>query len=307
VAVAAPVASWTPCGSAPGEDDGWDDDLGWEGVDSPAVFAAGPVAEAPGAGRWRPADADDDETWDDDLGWEGVGSNGNGFAGNGNGAHPVTAAGPATRIRDVAASPGPAGLEWGSSPEAPAQAAPRRKARSIHPVLLVAVYAAAGIGIVVLLSTMLLGGGSADPQVTPAPAKQQTPAVAPSATPDLAGAALDEADADAKAAAAAEALRERVQKARADFRRERARAERAERRQAARVAAAARAKKARAAAAAKKRREAERRNPTPPVTQPGNGSPGTGSPGPGYTAPSPPVNRAPAPAPRRRACEFCIG
>jgi hypothetical protein len=299
------AASWTPSGPAAAEDDGWDDDLGWEGVNSPAF-----ASEAPSAGRWRPADAQDDETWDDDLGWEGVGSNGSGFAGNGNGALPVTAAGPATRIRDVAASPGPAGLEWGASPDAngaAARTATRRKRLSLHPVLLVAVYAAAGIGLVVLVSTVLLGGGSADPQVTPAPAKQQAPALAPSATPDLAGAALDEADADAKAAAAEAALRERVQKARADFRRERARAERAERRQAARVAAAARKQKARAAAA-KKRRE-ERRPATPPVAPPAAppaAPPNNSAPGPGYTAPAPPVNRAPAP-PRRRACEFCIG
>ena len=304
VAVATPVASWTPSGPASVEDDGWDDDLGWEGVDTPTPAAEGPTVE-----RWRAADSDDDETWDDDLGWEGEGrrvasSNGHGpFNGNGNGAHPVTAAGPATRIRDVAASAPPAGLEWGTEPNAGAvQTAPRRKSRSIHPVLLVAVYAAAGIGLVVLASTFLLGG-SQEPKAAPTPAKQQTPQVAPTATPDLAGAALDESDADAKAAAAEAAVRERVQKARSDFRSARTRAERAARRQAGRVAAAAREKKARAAAA-KRRREAaaarRRREASPPAAPPNNSSPG-----PGYTAPTPPVNRAPTP--RRRACEFCIG
>ena len=88
--------------------------------------------------------------------------NGNGFNGNGNGAHPVTAAGPVTRIRDVAASaarrPGSSGAPNANG--AAVQTAPRRKSRSIHPVLLVAVYAAAGIGLVVLASTFLLGGSS---------------------------------------------------------------------------------------------------------------------------------------------------
>ena len=105
-AVAAPVASWTPSGPAPVEDDGWDDDLGWEGVDSPAPdtreewerwrdrepgYEASPAAEVPSVERWRAADTDDDETWDDDLGWEGedqrvASSNGHGPL-NGNGVN----------------------------------------------------------------------------------------------------------------------------------------------------------------------------------------------------------------------------
>src|SRR4051794_19848740 len=37
VAAPAPVATWTPAGAP--DEDAWDDDLGWEGVDAPAPAA----------------------------------------------------------------------------------------------------------------------------------------------------------------------------------------------------------------------------------------------------------------------------
>src|SRR3954447_22770826 len=77
VRTAAPVATW----SAPDED-GWDDDLGWEGVgpspsreawerwrSTESPLATEPEPELPSVERWRAAAASDD--WDDDLGWEG--------------------------------------------------------------------------------------------------------------------------------------------------------------------------------------------------------------------------------------------
>src|SRR4051794_12112295 len=75
---------------------------------------------------------------------------------------------------------------WGGAgskpPAAAAKAAPRPAGRRVHPVLLVAVYAAIGIGLVVLLSTVLLGGSSETPKPasTPQPVRSTT---TPSATP----------------------------------------------------------------------------------------------------------------------------
>src|SRR3954453_8404327 len=75
---AAPVAAWSPP-----DEDGWDDDLGWEGgAESPSreawerwratespLAAAAPEPELPAVERWRAAASA--EEWDDDLGWEG--------------------------------------------------------------------------------------------------------------------------------------------------------------------------------------------------------------------------------------------
>src|SRR3954466_10288510 len=77
---AAPVAAWSPP-----DEDGWDDDLGWEGgaespsreawerwraTESPLAAAAPePEPELPAVERWRAAASA--EEWDDDLGWEG--------------------------------------------------------------------------------------------------------------------------------------------------------------------------------------------------------------------------------------------
>ena len=81
----AAVSTWTPSPTA-SDDDGWDDDLGWEGVDnpepetreawqrwratdSPLAPAPEPVApsnELPSVERWRAA-ADDGDWLDDDA------------------------------------------------------------------------------------------------------------------------------------------------------------------------------------------------------------------------------------------------
>src|SRR5215207_9781840 len=49
VAAPAPVATWTPPSGA--DDDGWDDDLGWEGVDAPEPEAREAWE------RWRATDS----------------------------------------------------------------------------------------------------------------------------------------------------------------------------------------------------------------------------------------------------------
>src|SRR5687767_2699088 len=99
-AAAAPatVSTWSPAPAGPSTDeDGWDDDLGWEGVDRPAPetreawerwretespLAAAPEpveppTELPSVERWRAAasaSAPEETEWlddDDGLGWEG--------------------------------------------------------------------------------------------------------------------------------------------------------------------------------------------------------------------------------------------
>jgi hypothetical protein len=373
VAAAPTVATWSPSSDV----DAWDDDLGWEGVDStppetreaweqwratesPLASAAEPEPaaepELPSVERWRAAKAEEPEWEEDDdgLGWEGESapaiSNGNGnghapapepraWSGDSRpdwsrGADappavretdPATAfatAASASAATDVAPSPQPElgrtiALEdddwdppvtqtWGArestSPAAAVAAPGRRKSRKsrMHPVLLVAIYAAVGIGFVVLASTALLGGSS-----DPTPASKKTPPAAktPAApTPVATPKASPTPDAAAEEAAAAAAAAER--KARVSFGRERTRARHSasaalsDARAAARRKAKARAK---AAAAAKRKRQsssgASTGNSTPPPVS---------TPSPRYVPPSQPTPRAPA-TKRRSVCEFCIG
>ncbi|HEX6026476.1 MAG TPA: hypothetical protein VFZ00_31055 [Solirubrobacter sp.] len=321
VAAAAPVSTWSP-GS--GSDDDWDDDLGWEGVDEPAPetreawerwretespLAAGAKpaqepAELPSVERWRAAasSSSDDEEWveDDGLGWEGDDSRNEPRVWV---ADPVA---PASAKREVAVEPAPAdGREWaapngnGKAAAAPV-ASPASRRFKLHPVLMVALYAAAGIGLVVLASTALLGGSSSS---APEPASSSAaPKAQPTSAPQVSGSLADdefdvEVEPDDNATAAA-------RKARRAFQRERARALAAERKAVAAKAAQAR-RKARAERRRKQQQQAQRQAPV------GSGGGGatttpqaptsTGGGGGGYT---PPTYTRPAP---RRTCEFCIG
>src|SRR5829696_8417126 len=186
-ASSAPVSTWSPAPvSAPAADeDGWDDDLGWEGVsnpepetreawqrwratESPLAGTPEPVAsstanELPSAERWRSgaaAPADDTDWLDDDgLGWEGEDSRSTPRVWVPE--PPVVTAAPAAA---EAAPPIETGRAWatdgnGAAVAAPEPASAPRKLK-LHPVLLVALYAAVGIGAIVLASTVLLGGSS---------------------------------------------------------------------------------------------------------------------------------------------------
>jgi hypothetical protein len=365
------VATWGSSPSVSPDVEAWDDDLGWEGVDSTPPEARdaweqwrateSPLAsspepepaaepELPSIERWR-AKAEEPEWEEDDdgLGWEGEEkpSNANAFNGghdpapesgswHGDGrrdwsrateAPParetdpapafVTAASAAT---DVAPAPEPElgrtiALEdddwdppvtktWGARESAPAAASAkaagpaRRKPRTsrMHPVLLVAIYAAVGIGFVVLASTALLGGSP-----DPAPASKKTPAAAktPSSTPPAAAPKAGATpDAAAEEAAAAAARAERA--ARVNFGRERSRALRSEAAALSNARAAAR----REARAAKRKRE--RARPSAPLTNSSPPAPPASTPPPTYVPPSQPAPRAPTPK-RRSVCEFCIG
>jgi len=318
-AAPAPVAvsTWTPSnGSAPSapDDDGWDDDLGWEGeanpepetreawqrwraTESPLASAAEPVeapTELPSVERWRTA-ATTDEDWlgdDDGLGWEGEESRSTPRVWVPEQPVVTTTAAPEVAPRVET------GREWATNGNghvvaAPAPAAAPRK-RRFHPVLLVALYAAVGIGAIVLVSTVLFGNSSSPS--APQPASNQTPKAAPTSEPELTGTLADEtsdgefklnAEPDTNATAAA-------RKARRDFQRERSRALAAERRDVAAKAAAAR---RRAAAAA--RREQQQQQSRGGA---GGGATTGGGGGGGGTAPAP--NPAPRPRP---TCEFCIG
>ncbi len=328
VAASAPaaVSTWTPSnGSAPSapDDDGWDDDLGWEGeanpepetreawqrwraTESPLASAAQPVeapTELPSVERWRTAASTDDGDWlgdDDGLGWEGEESRSTPRV-----WVPEQQVVTTTAVPEVATHV-ETGREWAANGNghvvaapAPAPAAAPRK-RRFHPVLLVALYAAVGIGAIVLVSTVLFGNSSSPS--APQPASNQTPKAAPTSEPELTGTLADEtsdgefklnAEPDTKATAAA-------RKARRDFQRERARALAAERRDVASKAAAAR----RRAAAAERREQAEQQSRGGSgggAATGGGGTTGAGGGG-GGTAPAP--NPAPRPRP---TCEFCIG
>ena len=144
----------------------------------------------------------------------------------------------------------PAGREWGATQtnETGAVAAPASAPRRfrIHPVLLVAIYAAAGIGVVVLVSTVLLGGSSSPDRLEPA--NQGAADVRRPSTPEVAGSAGRRAEVDAEAEAG-EARRGGRAQARRDVRaRERAPCAPTRRAQA-RAAKAAEARRARRAAA----------------------------------------------------------
>jgi len=152
------------------EDD--DDGLGWEGEDepppSPGLWNGNGHSAAPDqwSGGGAPASSD---SWT-----------------RANGAQPPVAPGSAralatasaTDIASASASrpePGhtvaldeagwdpPITRTWGAAASRPAAAPARTKRSRVHPVVLVALYAAVGIGLVVLLSTVLLGG-SAEPR-----------------------------------------------------------------------------------------------------------------------------------------------
>ena len=131
-AVAAPAPRsrpGRPVRARVGDDDAWDDDLGWEGVEDrrsrtrarrgsagattesplaseePEDAPVEPVAELPSVERWR-AQAQEDEEWleDDGLGWEGEDDAPATFGGdqparNGNGHHPGGRAGATGRAR----------------------------------------------------------------------------------------------------------------------------------------------------------------------------------------------------------------
>jgi hypothetical protein len=177
-----------------------------------------------------------------------------------------------------------------------AVAAPKPRRFGLHPVLMVALYAAAGIGAVVLASTLLLGGSSSpEPVSNPAP-KAPPKSSAPQVTGSLADEEFDVSVEPEDSATAA------ARKARRAFERERARALAAERR-----AARAKAAEVRRKAAAQRRKREQQRQSTggggtaPPVTPPstGGGTPQSGGGGGGGGS-------APAAQPRPR-CEFCIG
>ena len=343
------VSSWSR--SRAGSDaDEWDDDLGWEGTDdgpreawqrwreteSPLASASTAsesgqgAAQLPSVERWRSSSgasaADEDSEWldDDGLGWESAPSGGE--------SRVWAAEPPARSAGGNAAAPPPqdepadTGREWTAARNgngngaAPAAASSPRRFFGLHPVLLVAVYAAVGIGLVVLASTMLLGGSSA-----PAPASDSAPPAdepasradepaqrtAPAAAPRVEDSGADaefgvtvESDDSATAAA---------RRARRAFQRERRRALAAERRAIRAKAAEARRKRA----AAERRRRARAQQPVP-QSQSGGGSGGSGTgtvtPAPtpsaggggggGSVQPAPPATRRSTP---RRSCEFCIG
>ena len=193
-------------------------------------------------------------------------------------------ASPATADRAAPSGGGSRGFDWlrpGSRDAAPA--APRGRRRAIHPVVLVALYAAAGIGAVVLASTVLLGGGSTPSK--PAAQPTATPAAATPAPQPTVDASAQQAE---QAAAAKAAERREI----AAFRKQRAAARRAE---AAAIA------KARAKARADARKRADARNASavgassggnvssPPPPAPTSGRSAGGDGGGGST------------------CEFCIG
>ena len=216
---------------------------------------AEPAQEAPSAERWQ----EDDDWSEEDSGWDVPGAGGNG---NGNGhvepsqwtagrewttredgptPEPAVAGASASAATDVAAEPRTYALqdaEWDEEPAerpwgAPVpQPSPEPDARrKLHPVLLLAIYAAAGIGLVVLASTMLLGG-SADP-APPKPASTPAPVRTPEPTPEATGSVADDT-------AALEEARKAEAAARRAFRGERTRALAARRRAVDRAEAAAR-------------------------------------------------------------------
>lgn len=378
-AAAPPVATWTPT-LAPeaADEDGWDDDLGWEGVETAAPEArdaweqwratesplaasepeeapAEPVAELPSVERWR-AQAQEEEEWleDDGLGWEGEDAtwSANGHAptpepapvpvsnGNGNGhvepstwtsgrdwtrseepapAEPAVAAASASAATDVAPEPAsgrshaleeaewddeePMGRPWGAPSEDAPRSEPTRtrsEKRKLHPVLLLAIYAAAGIGLVVLASTFLLGG-SADPAPSKPPATRATPdpVRTPQPTPEATGSVADDP-------AALEAARAAEAKAQRAFRRERTRALDARRDAVDRARAAERRERRERAREARERRNRQSSNggaggnvtPQPTPTQPATPQPPAGGGGGGGGGGG---------SSRPQVCEFCIG
>ena len=180
-------------------------------------------------------------------------------------------------------------------PRRPVAAPARRKSRTsrMHPVLLVAIYAAVGIGAVVLASTALLGGsGRSRARVEADAARREVPRSDAGAHPRPRP-RLTRRPRRSAAAAAAAAEREARWPSGAIAP---ARCAASPRRSPTRVPPLA----GRPRPAAKRKRE--RRQGGSPTTSGGTPSP-VSTPPPTYVPP-----RQPAPAPKRRSvCEFCIG
>ena len=327
VAAATPAASWTP----PADDDGWDDDLGWESSEpapdarakweqfrTTALPEPAPEPVLPSVERWKAAAAAADDEWDDDLSWEGTPAAEPASTAapaepvtrtwsRGAQGEPTTAAAALTTAKPVVETgradwldedwEQPDGRSWSTEaapkPVAAPAAAPRR--RKLHPVALVAIYAAGGIGVIVLASTALLGGASGP---APAPAKQVIATPTPTATPAAAPTTVAASNDGDAAAAAAE------QKAHDAFTRERAKAMAEERKELAAARKAEAHRKAVAAAkkkAAARRKAAARATPVPTVAAPtqtyhppaSTGGGGSSSGGGGGSSSG--------------GCEFCIG
>jgi 2-oxoglutarate dehydrogenase E2 component (dihydrolipoamide succinyltransferase) len=293
--------------------DEWDDDLGWiDDREAPAAAevlddepAARPAAPAPvadpepepvpepaaplslaAAPATEPAD---EPAWDDDLAGEPV------RHARPDGGRPLPAA------RGAAA--------FGASQATPPAPRRGRAAALRSPVVMVAVYALAGIALVVLAVSLLSGG------LSPSPAKETRRAANPAPAPAQPTPSPQEAAAERAAAAAAE--RRAFERGKRAAEAQQARAERiARERRAARIA-----RERRARRRAAQRRAAQRR------AQARAAAPAPGRPSPPSYAPAP----APAPAPAAPApstggsggssggggggssgggtggCEFCIG
>ncbi len=196
----------------------------------------------------------------------------------------------ASAVADPAARAGGGsrGFDWlrpGARDSAPA--APRR---AIHPVLLVALYAAAGIGAVVLASTVLLGGGSAKPTKPAAQPRATAAAATPAPQPTV--------DASAQQARQAAAVKAAKRKEIAAFRKQRAAARHAE------AAAIAKAR-AKARADAKKRAEDRGRGSAAPPSGGSGSSAPPATPASGGSAGG--SNGGGGGGGGGRTCEFCIG
>ena len=264
-AVAPQVATWKPNPLA--DENGWDDDLGWEGVETEPEPARRRLTRgrngarpsrrkrrrAPSAGRRKTTGPmrTPGGTSPRPRGTATATATSNRASGprGANGRRARTGLRPSRRgagasasaATDVAAEPRTYALqdpEWDEEPAerpwgAPVpQPSPEPDAgRKLHPVLLLAIYAAAGIGLVVLASTMLLGG-SADP-APPKPVSTPAPVRTPEPTPEATGSVADDT-------AALEEARKAEAAARRAFRRERTRALAARRKAVDRAKAAAR-------------------------------------------------------------------
>jgi hypothetical protein len=292
-----------------------DDGLGWEGEEEPPAPRAlwngenhSPTPPASPSDEWSPAEtlSPEPDAWNSGRDW----SRRDETRAPATDAAPAFATASMTDVAPDSSSPveepelgrtialeeddewdAPVGRSWGAPAPAsqPVETAPRRSSRRsrVHPVLLVAVYAAVGIGAVVLGRTHLLGGSEPSRSAvtvaataTPTPSVKRvapTPTPTPVATPDPAIAAA----------------------ARNDFTRERTSAVRSHDK-AVKAAIADRkhaVKKARERAARKRDARKNAKTPSPVATP-------TYTPQP--TQQSTPTYKAPA-TKRRSVCEFCIG
>jgi hypothetical protein len=192
---------------------------------------------------------------------------------------------------------------WGAGADRPvanaAPAVPRpRGRRRVHPVVLVAAYAAVGIGLVVLVSTVLFGGSEKQPQ----PARATATATA-SAAPTAAATVVERAKATATPQPTATPDPAIAAAAQTDFRKERRTAERAHK--SALAAAVAARKRAVHKADAERKRQAKVRSNQAST---GGGTGATASPQTSSTPNYEPTNPRPAATPKPHpACEFCIG